>query len=45
MLRKAREEINKLRKPIHNVNIKFKESLKKLEKIAIKVTGHVGSVF
>jgi len=43
-LQEAREEIIKLRKPIHNVNIKHKESLSALEKIAVKVTDSVGSV-
>jgi uncharacterized membrane protein len=43
-LREAHEEIKKLRKPIHNVNIRHKESLSKLEKIAVKVTDYVGSV-
>src|SRR6266581_7410375 len=41
---KAHEELNKLRKPIQNVNIKHKESLSALEKIAVKVTDSVGSV-
>jgi uncharacterized membrane protein len=41
---KALEELKKLRKPIHNVNIKHKESLSTLEKIAVKVTDHVGSM-
>jgi uncharacterized membrane protein len=40
----AHDELKKLRKPIHNVNIKHKESLSTLENIAIKVTGYVGSV-
>lgn len=43
-LKAAREELKVLRKPIHNVNAKHKESLTKLEKIAVKVTEHVGSV-
>ncbi len=41
---KAHEELNKLRKPIQNVNISHKESLSALEKIAVKVTDSVGSV-
>jgi uncharacterized membrane protein len=41
---KALEELKKLRKPIHNVNIKHKESLSALEKIAVKFTDHVGSM-
>lgn len=43
-LRGAHEELKKLRKPIHNVNIKHKESLSTLENIAVKVTDSVGSV-
>jgi len=38
------EEIKKLRKPIHNVNVKHKESLTALERFAVKVTDHVGSM-
>jgi uncharacterized membrane protein len=38
------EELRKLQKPIHNVNIKHKESLSRLEKIAVKLTDHVGSI-
>jgi uncharacterized membrane protein len=40
----AHEEIIKLRKPIHNTNVKHKESLSALENIAVKVTNNVGSV-
>ncbi len=43
-LKAAHEELKALRKPIHNVNAKHKESLSQLEKIAVKVTDHVGSV-
>jgi uncharacterized membrane protein len=43
-LLKASEELKKLRKPIQNVNIKHKESLSALEKIAVKVTDYVGSM-
>ena len=43
-LLKAIEELKKLRKPIQNVNIKHKESLSALEKIAVKVTDSVGSI-
>lgn len=43
-LREAREEIQKLRKPIHNVNVKHKESLSALEKVAVKITDYVGSL-
>lgn len=42
--KKAFEELKKLRKPINNVNIKHRESLSKLEKIAVKVTEGVGSM-
>jgi uncharacterized membrane protein len=38
------DELRKLRKPIPNVNIKHRESLSSLEKIAVKVTEHVGSM-
>ncbi len=41
---KAHEELNKLRKPIQNVNVSHRESLSALEKIAVKVTDSVGSV-
>jgi uncharacterized membrane protein len=41
---KVNEELKKLRKPIHNVNVKYKESLSALEKIAVKVTDAVGSM-
>ena len=43
-LLKANEELRELRKPIQNVNIRHKESLSALEKIAVKVTDHVGSM-
>jgi hypothetical protein len=43
-LLKASEELKKLRKPIQNVNIKHKESLSALEKIAVKVTDYVNSM-
>jgi uncharacterized membrane protein len=43
-LKTAREELKKLRKPIPNVNVKHKESLTKLEKFAVMVTDHVGSM-
>ena len=41
---KANEELKKLRKPITNVNARHRESLSKLEKIAVKVTDGVGSM-
>src|SRR5512140_1388242 len=40
----AHEELMKLRKPIHNVNIKHKESLGTLERFAVKVTDRVGTM-
>ena len=40
----AHEKLKKLRKPIHNVNVKHKESLTSLERFAVKVTDHVGSM-
>jgi uncharacterized membrane protein len=42
--KKAYEELKKLRKPISNVNVKHRESLSPLEKIAVKVTDAVGSM-
>jgi uncharacterized membrane protein len=41
---KAIEELKKLRKPINNVNTRHRESLTKLERIAVKVTDSVGSM-
>jgi uncharacterized membrane protein len=43
-LLKANEELSALRKPIRNVNVRHKESLSALEKIAVQVTDHVGSM-
>jgi uncharacterized membrane protein len=43
-LLKATEELKQLRKPLQNVNIKHKESLSALERIAVKVTDYVGSM-
>jgi uncharacterized membrane protein len=40
----AHEKLKKLRKPIHNVNVKHKESLSALERVAVKVTDYVGSM-
>lgn len=40
----SHEEIKKLRKPIPNVNVKHKESLTALERFAVQVTDHVGSM-
>lgn len=41
---KANEELKKLRKPISNVNVKHRQSLSKLEKLAVVVTNTVGSM-
>ena len=43
-LLKANEELSTLRKPIRNVNVRHKESLSALEKIAVQVTDYVGSM-
>ncbi len=43
-IQKANEELSALRKPIRNVNVRHKESLSALEKIAVQVTDHVGSM-
>jgi uncharacterized membrane protein len=43
-LLKAHEELKTLRKPIRNVNAGHKQSLSVLERIAVKVTDHVGSM-
>ena len=42
--KKAYEDLKKLRKPISNINVKHRESLSKLERIAVKVTDSVGSM-
>jgi uncharacterized membrane protein len=42
--KKANEELKKLRKPISNVNVKHRESLSKLERLAVVVTDAVGSM-
>jgi uncharacterized membrane protein len=41
---KAKEELSTLRKPIRNVNVRHRESLSALERIAVQVTDHVGSM-
>jgi uncharacterized membrane protein len=43
-LREAHEELKKLRKPIRNVNVLHRKSLSLLEKFAVKLTDHVGSI-
>jgi hypothetical protein len=40
----SHEELKKLRKPIKNVNIEHKKSLTPLEKFAIWITDHIGSM-
>ena len=40
----ANDQLNKLRRPIRNVNKKHEESLSALEKFAVKVTDHVGTM-
>ena len=42
--KKAYQELKKLRKPINNINIRHRESLTALEKIAVKITDGVGSM-
>jgi uncharacterized membrane protein len=42
--KKAYEDLKKLQKPINNINIKHRESLSALEKIAVKITDGVGSM-
>jgi len=37
-------ELKKLRKPIENVNIKHRESFTRLEKFAVWITDHVGTM-
>ena len=43
-LKSATEELKKLRKPVRNVNKNHNESLSALEKFAVKVTDHVGTM-
>ena len=38
------EELKRLREPIRNANIKHKETLNKLEKLALWITSHVGTM-
>ncbi|HEY3488978.1 MAG TPA: DUF1003 domain-containing protein [Candidatus Deferrimicrobiaceae bacterium] len=38
------EELRRLRPPIPNVNVRHRESMSALERIAVKVTDHVGSM-
>jgi len=43
-LKSATEELKKLRKPVRNVNKNHNDSLSALEKFAVKVTDHVGTM-
>lgn len=38
------EELRKSRKPIRNPNVEFKEHLKPMDKLALWITNHVGSM-
>lgn len=38
------QELKKLRKPVRNVNIEQKEKLSRLERLAVWITDHVGSM-
>ncbi len=38
------EELKELRKPIENVNIKHQESFTRLEKFAVWITDHIGTM-
>jgi uncharacterized membrane protein len=40
----SHEELKKLRKPIKDVNIEHKKSLTPLEKFAVWITDHIGSM-
>jgi len=40
----SHEELKKLRKPIKNINIEHKKSLTPLEKFAVWITNHIGSM-
>jgi uncharacterized membrane protein len=37
-------ELIRLRKPVRNINIEHKENLSRLEKFAVWITGHVGTM-
>lgn len=37
-------ELKKLRKPVRNVNIEHRQKLSRLERFAVWVTGHIGSM-
>jgi uncharacterized membrane protein len=40
----SHQELKKLRKPIKNVNIEHKKSLTRLERFAVWITDHIGSM-
>ena len=40
----SHEELMKLRKPVKNVNIEHRETLTRLEKLAVWITAKVGSM-
>ena len=40
----SHEDLIKLRKPIHNVNVKHRESMTRLERFAVWITAHVGTM-
>ena len=41
---KSSEELKKLRKPIRNINIEHRQNLNRLEKLAMWITDHVGTM-
>ncbi len=41
---KSLEEIKKFRKPLRNINIERKQKLKRLDKLALWITNHVGTM-
>ncbi len=40
----AREELERLRKPVRNVNIEHRKKLTAMEKLAVRITDYVGSM-
>jgi len=41
---KSSEELKKLRKPVRNINIEHRQHLNRLEKLAMWITDHVGTM-
>lgn len=41
---KSLEELRKIKKPVRNINIERKQKLSKLDKVAVWITDHVGSM-